>query len=369
MHHKKDIITWLEDSKKKLSPGHFRFCFEGNLVPTEGKTALFAACFGVKIAWQTGLWDEWPDDFKTSCVDFIKSFQGTDGYFVDTWLFPSRKSSIVQFIKGNIKAVKNGGKLIPFNEHKSKLLRAETRQAVATLYMIGERPNFPVSNAIQSAFDAKNYLNKLDWSNPWSAGSHLAHILCILKINKDFFSIDYGYHAITSEILGFLQRIYDENSGTWFQGNPQEFLKVNGAMKILSGLDWVDDGYISFDYRRLINFALRQPFEKDGCGFLNRLLVVYKCLEKIDYDIDTRPIIELLDNAKSEIIRFKKADGAFSFYHNKSQDYYSGIKVSNGEFISDLHGTVMICWALSMINTIENQIFHIDLPIKKPFVA
>ena len=41
--------------------------------------------------------------------------------------------------------------------------------------------------------------------------------------------------------------------------------------------------------------------------------------------------------------------GGFSYYINKSQVNYYGLKITKGKNIPDIHGTTLLLWALSMI--------------------
>ena len=45
-----------------------------------------------------------------------------------------------------------------------------------------------------------------------------------------------------------------------------------------------------------------------------------------------------------------KGDGGFSYFIEKSQTHYYGVKISNGLPRADFHGTTLLIWALSLID-------------------
>ena len=49
-------------------------------------------------------------------------------------------------------------------------------------------------------------------------------------------------------------------------------------------------------------------------------------------------------------------DGGFSYNIGKSQTSYYGVPISNGESVSDIHGTCLLTWAVVMIlEILENN--------------
>ena len=58
-------------------------------------------------------------------------------------------------------------------------------------------------------------------------------------------------------------------------------------------------------------------------------------------------------------LHYRRDEGGFSYSIDKSQEYYYGLKITNGENNADLHGTILLTWALSMIfNITENNKFR-----------
>ena len=81
--------------------------------------------------------------------------------------------------------------------------------------------------------------------------------------------------------------------------------------------------------------------------------VLFKCSNQTTYKGSEikKYIYDLLEIIS---LHFYKKDGGFSYFINKSQTHYYGLKISNGPNLPDLHGTTLLVWALSMIfNTIN----------------
>jgi len=337
------VAGWLEAMTRDVEPGRFRFCGKGSLVPLTGKAALFTTCFAVKIAWQAGLWDEWSKQQQMACLEFIRSFQEKDGYFRDQWLLDKCRLSRKDYLS----VIIGRTSLQDLRLRQEQVLRAETRQAVSTLLMIGEQALHPMPCEITTPDGARRFVDALGWKNPWSAGSHVSHQLFMLTVNNKFHQkAEDNYNLIIDSLLEALNHYYHVETGTWYSGNPSNVVKINGAMKVLSGLQWLQRPYP--DTTSLINFALKQPFEQDGCGFLNRLFVVWQARKGVPEGYRQQDIAMLAHRVLDMVQGFKQKDGAFSFYQGHSQTSYLGARISRGLPVSDLHGTVMLTWAIAI---------------------
>jgi hypothetical protein len=298
---RESIAGWLDELSEGLEPGRFRFCKQGDMVPVTGKQAQVSTCFALKIAWQAGIWDEWPEKKKQACIKFIQSFQREDGFFFDPWLAEASKGmgwkDLALVLLGRMK-------WDSIKERQIRNLRAETRQSAATLLMVGARLKYPLPCEINSADEAVRYIKSFDWTEPWAAGSHLSHQMFFLTLNYKLFGIPENYSDIMETVLGELDKLRDEETGSWFKGNPPAHIKVNGAMKIFSGLQWLDYPYP--DCTRLMDFALSQPFQCDGCGFLNRLFVVHEAQKGVPSGYRDEDIKKLAQAVLVEVQKFQK---------------------------------------------------------------
>ncbi len=336
------LSGWMDDMAKDLELGRFRFCGKKYLVPVVGMAGQVSTCFAMKAAWQSGLWDKWSTEKQNACIDFIRSFQKEDGTFFDPWLSKKAKTGwrdLANLFLGHIdfKAIQ---------EKKQRNLRAETRQSASALVMVNAKIKYPLPVEINSPDQVIPYFESFNWELPWSAGSHISHQIMFLTVNKVCFNFSEQYNDIIDQILSCLDSIRDPKTGTWFRGDPPDNIKINGAMKIFSGLQWLDRPYP--DCSNLLDFALEQPFITDGCGFLNRLFVVQQALKGSPAGYRRDKIHQLGLSALEEIQKFQKPDGGFSFYQNAAQSNYYSAKVSTGNKISDLHGAAMMCWATAL---------------------
>lgn len=349
---KEKISCWLDELSVDLPLGRFRFCLSGSLVPVEGSAGQFATCFAMKIAWQTGIWGDWPQGKKDACIRFIQSFQRGDGFFYDSWLHVKSRVNIRDLVSALLGRVSWRYLL----RKKIDNLRAETRQSASTLLMVGSSPLGALPVEVNSADDIKKYIQALDWTNPWAAGSHFSHLIFFLVVNNYSFGTPKKLDELLAACLAEINSYFDIESGTWFAGNPANDIKVNGAMKILTALQWMEMSYP--DLRRLMDFALEQSFVPDACGLLNRLFVVQQAGKGVAPEYKRCERLNLAQRALSELVGFQNEDGAFSFYCNKSQPNYYSAKVSAGQSVSDLHGTVMITWAIAIALEIIADIGH-----------
>lgn len=336
------IRDWLEQMAVGLELGRFHFCAKGSLVPTTGKAGLVSTCFAMRSAWQAGIWDEWPKERRKACVEFVQSFQRQDGFFYDPWLFKNSNIGLK-----TIALVFLGRVSFRFLfHHKEMNLRAETRQCVGDLFNVGFKPLIPLPLEFQDTKNIRKYIQSLDWCNPWSAGSHLSHLMCFFSVSREYFDQPETYESLVDEILQMLSELHDKKTGTWFLGSPSDVLKINGAMKVLSGLQWLDREYPNTE--NLIDFALAQPIQNDGCGILNRLFVLQQARKKAPHGYRQKEIRKTAFHALDTVQEFQNSNGGFSFYKHKSQTSYYGAKISKGFAVSDLHGTAMMTWAIAI---------------------
>ena len=227
-----------------------------------------------------------------------------------------------------------------YDSKKTKLqnaINADTKQAISTLYQIGYKneKNFELELNENSITE---YLNKLDWSKPWNAGAQFSSICVFSKTqNKDY----------SEELSLFLEKIIDKETGSYFMQKPKHEREIiNGAMKVISGLEWLDQEIHYPD--KLIDFCLNNKPIMEGCDVVDFIYVLYKCSQQTSYK--KNQVNQLMNEIVKELnILYNSSDGGFSYYKDKSQTHYYGVQISNGENQSDLHGTLLCIWALVMV--------------------
>lgn len=330
---KESIGSWLNQMDQGLEPGRFRFCKKGSLVPASGRQGQFATCFAMKTAWHVGLWTSWPDFQREACVRFIQSFQQPTGYFIDEKIL-----SKIQW-GSLIPALRSGQWRQWPKEIQDRALRAETRQSASTLLMVGADLSHSLPVLCTTPDEVRAYLRGLPWSHPWSAGSHASHLIFFLYTQSLFGENAAFNKKLIETAFEELDTLRDPKTGTWFNAPVSSWLKINGAMKILTAYQWCRRP-LSYA-NELLDFTLAQLFEEHGCGFLNRLFVIYMARSHATNYRQER-INEAAIKALGEMLQYRQRDGAFSFYKTEAQKRYYDAWVSLGGRQSDLHGTSLI---------------------------
>ncbi len=331
----RSVSSWLEEMNRGLEPGRFRFCKRNSLVPTSGHQGQFVTCFAMKTAWHIGQWETWAKSQQDACIRFVQSFQQPSGYFVDQGMLSKiRWGSLIPSLRAS--QWQEWPKEIVL-----KAIRAETRQSASTLLMVGSPLPYPLPVPYNTPDQVRSYIKNLPWSHPWGDGSHASHLIFFLHLQNLTGRCEELLDAVYDE----LDRLRDPRTGTWFRGNVSNALKINGAMKILTSYQWSNRPLIYA--KELLDFALSQPFEQHGCGFLNRLFVIYSTRPHIQgYREDS--IKDIAHQALGEVMRYRQPDGIFSFYRNHAQKRYYDAWVSLGGRQSDLHGTMLLTWACAL---------------------
>ena len=133
-------------------------------------------------------------------------------------------------------------------------------------------------------------------------------------------------------------------------------------MKVLTGLDWLNVP-IHFP-EKIIDLCLSGKPSQQGCDLVDFVYVLYRCSLETNYR--KKDIIKYLENFYETIFNhFYPNQGGFSYGIDSSQKLYYGVEISNGNNEPDIHGTLLLTWALSMIFKItENE--NYDWKVLKP---
>ena len=325
----------------------FEFNFTNVGINKFGKNIkLGSSCFGLKIFYMLKLWDELSTEDKNNWTNYINSFQTDNKKFpVNSFIDPG----VIEYynftkFKDNfgdaIKKILNVSKKYNFEMSSTKLINAvnaDTKQAIATLYDVGSRNKLPLENNYSSEELRLSYLNSLDWSRPWSAGGKYAS-LCVYSTTQGF--------NYSNELTNFSSKLIDNETGAYFQGLPNNSREIiNGAMKIISGLDWL--GEEIHEPKKLIDFCLNNKPSAEGCDIVDYIYVLYKCFQQSKYR--EKEIVELFSEIINLFFDLNYPNGGFSYFKNRSQTHYYGVKVTDGLNAPDIHGTILITWALVMM--------------------
>lgn len=311
------------------------------------KVTLGQSCYALKIYYMLGLWQGLPKQTQTEWVQFIQSFQtGKKNAFIDTvviqYLSPRRGRSykIRQYLQGLVG-------LADFTP-VDRVIHAETKQAIATLVEAGSYPEKIFNDFPKSTSQLQKHLESLNWETPWAAGANTATIAVFLEALKASNVSTQKIDQLQHQLANFIANIVDERTGAYYVAleTPHYNELINGAMKVLTTLDWL---HVPVHHpQQLIDTCLSQTPSSEGCHIVDAVYVLYRCLQHVEYrreDIQEYSI-NLLDMIETHYI---PDDGAFSYFSGRSQVSYYGVPISEGLNVADMHGTILITWALAMI--------------------
>ncbi|HLC15973.1 MAG TPA: hypothetical protein VJL89_07075 [Thermodesulfovibrionia bacterium] len=348
-----EVPKFLETLAVRKQPGRFYPCAKG-MTRLGRKAGLGFSCFGLKTYYTLGLWEELGEEKKSQWISFINSFQDQgnplhvvfdENAFIDPPVIKGVRKRIPM-----LKRMKNRlfrpKKLTQLQE----VLIAETKQAVATLAQVGEEAGYIYSAFPRQTKDVQNHLSTLDWTSPWAAGGQASALVVLLCTQAPRILNPKKIQDLLDVCVRFFDGLADSNTGAYFQGStpPQHGQLVNGAMKVLSALDWMDTPVHYPD--KLIDTCLEQLPDSEGCHLVDAVYVLYRCTQYTDYKRDEikKYCLEVLDRIRAHY----NQDHGFSYYIGKSQPSYASLTISKGLHESDIHGTCLLTWALAMITEI-----------------
>ena len=338
------------------NPENHTFLFTKNGLTKDGQNLkLGPSCYGLKLFYMLGIWDKIDTKNQNDWVKYINSFQKNikgfpeNSYIDEIFLDSYRKNKAMNSIKDITKTTLNFLPSFQYDTNKIKLqkaINAETKQAIATLQDIGAKNEKSLKDKFTSPEDTINTLEKLDWSRPWSAGAQFSS-LCVYAKSE---STEYS-----DLLFNYSSKLVNQDTGSYYKKLPKDSREViNGAMKIITGLDWLNR---EIHYpEKLIDYCLNNMPILEGCDAVDYIYVIYKCSEQTSYrkaDIE-KILLELVINFK----KLKYEDSGFSYFEKKSQTHYYGIKVTEGNDNPDIHGTLLITWALILILDLINEKDH-----------
>jgi hypothetical protein len=329
--------------------------------------ALGYGCFALKAYYMLGLWQGLDAQKKTEWIRFIKSYQvkgpyGGDaratGAFIDPPLmefhkprhtFPQR---VAQYFKPSSKLTT-----------QQEVISAETKQAIATLLEVGESLDAPYAGFPRSPEGVQEHIGQLDWTKPWGAGGQASALVVFLKTQATQLMSEQDVRLLVDVCKNAFISLADAQSGYYFAGNtsPSYDEAVNGAMKVLTALDWLET---SVHYpEQLIDSCLTRLPSPEGCHLVDAVYVLYRCLQftshrKQEIQAYCIQVLEMVQ-------KHHNADGGLSYSIGRSQTSYYGAPISTGLPESDIHGTILLTWAIAMILDVLEDNF-LDWKVIRP---
>lgn len=335
---KSDVLQFMDEMKSPKVSGYYKYSYSGDLYDETKHWNVGSSVFALKIYYTLGV--EGNEDIEAA-ANYIKTFQHENGWIYDDLVF--RKSFLCNICLSL--------KLRNFSNFLNEQYKhAETRQCYSALMLYDKLPDKICLSLPSEERGISDYLSSLNWKQPWAAGSHFSHLMFFLmlaykteRIKSDTF--DY----LTEYAIKWINRLQHPEDGCWYSGNPDSRNKVNGAMKILTGLIAIDKA--RFDYpEKLIDLCLETANDESACDNFNVILVLNYAGKLLGRAYRQSDIEEFASKRLSIYHKHYHDDKkGFSFYIGKANNNYYGAKISKGLDEPDIHGTVLFLWGISII--------------------
>jgi len=339
---KEKVSQFLEEIKVKKVPGFFHYSLSGDLYDENIKWGLGNTVFAVKIYYTLNLLNDLSSDEKKTIANFIKSFQKEDGTIYDPLI--KRRALFRNFLS----AVKH---LDFSNAFGQKTIIAETRQSISALKLLGRKPKIPFKKFPKTIKEIEKHLLTLNWQKPWGAGSHFSHLIFFLD-NSDLTNKE----KLNNFAIDWVNKLQNSNDGSWSKGDPSLQQKINGAMKIITGLKVANK--MNFQYpEKIIDLCLSAKNDEHACDNFNIIYVLHYANKITDGNYKIKEIKEFAQERLKIYKNYYFPEiGGLSFLPHKANVYYYGAKITKGLNEPDIHGTCMFLWGISIIT----QILEID---------
>lgn len=312
-------------------PGKYRLTMTGDLISPNAFWGLGQTTFAVRILYESGALTA--EDVSAHEI-YIRRFEGGDGFISDPEI---RNRSFRQ-------RVLSGVRHLDWETLTNRMTaRAETRQAVAALHNLGKTSAYIFQGVPYETNGVTHYLNRLDWTRPWGASSHVNHLLFFLK-RATHLPEDKKTELI-SQVMRKIHSMRRQDGSFSAKGSDlPAHQRVGSAMKILMGTSLVGE-CLNVVSKELVDTALDDPAVGDACEHFNTLYVLAKCSEHLDYRREEIRAFALR-KAREWQKYYWPAFGGFSFNIRQSAIEYYGARISKGNPEPDLHGSAMFFWGL-----------------------
>ncbi len=341
------IPGWLMSVKDTEEVGRFRPCVKG-LTPAGHNASLGFSCLGMKLYRTLGMWEKTSVKERDSWGRFIMSYQscdhGREGAFIDESII-SNCNTLWARIMRRFSRIKHS--CISYEE---AITVAETKQAYATLYDVGIRPRVIYRYFPETPLALRFYLREgLNWFRPWSAGGQAAAIAVFIALEAPRYLTAAEVKGLKGEMAICFENMVDDETGAWFRGRPPDHGDlINGSMKVLNALEWID---CKIPYpERLIDTCISARPRSEGCHLVDAVYVLYRCSKETNYRREA--LIKYCREVLDIIGKHHKPDGGYSYYLSHNQTHYYGAKIARPKSQSDIHGTFLLLWAIAMITDI-----------------
>lgn len=331
---RKAVPNFLEQLKGKQQPGFFHYSLTGDRYDETYHWGLGNSVFATKI-YATLNDPQLLEKEREPLAKFLKSFERPDGSFNDPLIHQHARLRI------KLAAIKNWDFT---NFFQSLTTQAETRQTLSALALLQAQPTARYQAFPQTRESIRTFLEKLNWEQPWGAGSHFSHLLFFLSQSDHPEKED-----LVSFAIDWLDQLQHPADGTWYRGTPSLQQKVNGAMKVITGLKIAHR--LSFHHAQaLVDTALLASNDKHACDNFNVIYVLHYANQLTQASYRTSEIIDFAQQRLALYHQYYFPEyGGFSFKLHQANTLYYGAPITRGYAEPDIHGTIMFLWGITII--------------------
>jgi hypothetical protein len=338
---KEKVLKFIQHQKSNKIKGYYKYSYSGDLIDENKHCNVFGSIFALKIYFTLGIALN-SDIYEAA--NHIKTFKNKNGNIYDKYIYNN------SFLKNALLSLVNNDLYNIFN---TKYIVAESRQAYSSLMLYNLLPETTFIKTPKSRKELNHYLKKLNWNNPWAAGSHFSHLLFFYKLALQYrFISNNEFDDLTDYTIQYVNQFQNKYNGGWFKGNQDERLIVNGAMKIISGLLSVNKVHFKYP-EKLIDLCLGITKDYHACDNFNIIFVLNYASKLLNKNYRQNEIeIFAINRIKKYMEYFKSNQGGFSFFPNKSNHCYYGARITKGLNEADMHGTTLFLWGIAIITQI-----------------
>ena len=360
-----DAIDWISNVRDKIpfflgsirgksNRGFFNYTLSGDLRKTEDWGVFNSVC-AARILFILNKLSEKDQD---QISKFILSFEHNDGTIVDPFFLERYRFC-------QLRSVLTSLDINMYSSSKATAIRALTRSAYAGLHCLNNSPTKYYDAIPQNKNEIEQYINRLNWSEPWGAGSHFSALILFLVFQKS--STNQSNQQNTQDLINYafsITNTFRNEDGSW--GDHPEKMpntqKINGCMKMLLAYQWANKK--PENVNSMIDLCFACEVGGDGCNNLDNILVLYECSKHTQYKHN-----EIVSFCLNRFDLYKKhwwqKEGGFSFFERKSINHLYGAKIAHQKPEPDIHGTWLHLYGLSMMAHIcgMNDEFNFQIPL------
>jgi hypothetical protein len=337
-HLKENTIQFVSCMKSSTVDGYYRYSYSGDLYDEKTHWNPASSVFAIKIYYTLGVEDNCDID---TAANYIKTFQHKNGWIYDSLVF---RKSVLRNTLASLRQ-RNFSNLLNTNYK-----RAETRQCYSALMLYDKLPESTRLPVPRNEQQVRDYLASLAWNYPWDAASHFSHLMFFLTLAlKTGEMKSQTFKHLATLAVEWTNRLQHPQDGCWYTDAPSLRQKINGAMKVITGLLAVD--MVDFDYpEKLVDLCLGSENDHDACDNFNIIFVLNYAAKLLDKNYRQSEIEEFALQRLNTYWKYYHNDkNGFSFHPHRANDIYYGARITSALNEPDIHGTALFLWGISII--------------------